>query len=65
MLSWSDANPYKIGIKNLETYGDSKLIINQVRGEYGIRHENLVPYHNVTIHMAERFKNFYIDHVAR
>jgi len=24
----------EIGIKNLEAYGDSKLIINQVRGEY-------------------------------
>ena len=44
-------------------YGDSKLIINQVCGEYEVRHEDLVPYHNATIYMAERFKNFYIDHV--
>jgi len=53
----------EIGIKNLEAYGDSKLIVNQVRGEYEVRHENLIPYHNVTIEMAERFRNFYIDHV--
>jgi len=38
----------KIGIKNLEAYGDSKLIVNQVRGEYEVRHEDLVPYHNAT-----------------
>jgi len=55
----------EIGVKNLEAYGDSKLIINQVRGEYEIRHENLVPYHNATIHMAEKLRNFYIDHVPR
>ena len=55
----------EIGVNNLEAYGDSKLIINQVRGEYGVKHEDLVPYYNATIYMAERFKNFYIDHVPR
>jgi len=55
----------KISVKNLEAYGDSKLIVNQVRGEYKVRHEDLVPYYNTTIHIAERFKNFFIDHVPR
>jgi len=53
----------EIGVKNLEAYGDSKLIVNQVRGEYEVRHEDLVPYFNATISMAERFENFYINHV--
>jgi len=53
----------EICVKNLEAYGDSTLIVNQVRGEYEDRHKDLVPYYNATIHMAERFKNFYIDHV--
>ena len=53
----------EIGVRNLEAYGDSKLIINQVRGEYKVRHEDLVSYHNATIHMAERYRNFYIDYV--
>ena len=55
----------EIGVKNLEAYGDSKLIINQVLGEYEVRHEDLVPYFNTTISMAEKFENFYIDHVPR
>jgi len=46
-------------------YGDSKLIVNKVHGEYEVRYEDLVPYHNATIDMAEKFKNFYIDHVLR
>ena len=33
----------EIGIKHLETYDDSKLIINQVRGDYEVQHEDLVP----------------------
>jgi len=52
------------GVKNLETYGDSKLIVNQVH-EYEVRHEDLVPYHNATIIMAKKFENFYIDYVPR
>jgi len=55
----------EIGVKNLEAYGNSNLIVNQVRGEYEVRHEDLVPYHKATIDMAEKFKNFYIDHVPR
>jgi len=26
----------EIGVKNLKAYGDSKLIVNQVRGEYKV-----------------------------
>ena len=55
----------EIGVKKLEAYGDSKLIINQVRREYEVRHEDLVPYYIANIYMFERFKNFYIDHVPR
>ena len=51
------------GVKNLEACGNSKLIVNQVCGEYEVRHEDLMPYHNVTIVMANKFENFYIDHV--
>ena len=53
----------EIGVKNLKAYSDSKLIVSQVRGEYEVRLEDLIPYYKVTISMAEGFGNFYIDHV--
>jgi len=53
----------EIGVKNLEACGNSKFIINQVREEYEVRHEDLVSYHNANIHMVERFRNFYKDYV--
>jgi len=55
----------EISVKNLEAYGDSKLIVNQVRGKYEVRHEDLISYHKAAVYMAERLKNFYIDHVPR
>ena len=32
---------------------------------FQVQHEDLVPYHNATIIMAEKFENFYINHVPR
>ena len=55
----------EIGVKNLEAYSDSKFIVNQVRGEYEVKHEDLVPYHNATIYTAKKFKNIFIDHASR
>ena len=49
----------------LEAYGDSKLIINQVKGEYEVRHRDLVPYYHAVIKMANLFDGFYIGHVSR
>ena len=56
---------HEMGVRYLEAYGDSKLIVNQVKGEYEVRHKDLVPYHHVVIKMANLFNGFYISHVFR
>jgi len=55
----------EIEVKNLKAYGDSKLIVNEVRKKYEVWHEDLVPFYNTTIVMAEKFEHFYIDDVSR
>ena len=42
----------QMGVQYLETYGVSKLIINQVKREYKVRHEDLIPYHHAAIKLA-------------
>jgi len=54
----------QIGARYLEAYGDSKLIVNQVKGEYVVCHENLIPYHHATIKLANSFDGFFISHVS-
>ena len=39
----------QIGVWYLKAYGDSKLIINQVKGEYEVCHEDLIPYRHAAI----------------
>ena len=55
---------HKMGVHYLEAYGDSKLIVN-LKGEYEVRHEDLVPYYHAVIKMANLFDDFYIRHVSR
>ena len=54
----------QMGVKYLEAYGDSKLIINQVNGEYEVRHEDLIPYHYAAIRLANTFDGFYISLIS-
>jgi len=53
-----------MGVRYLEAYDDSKLIISQVKGENKIRHEDLIPYHHAAIKLADSFDGFYISHVS-
>ena len=54
-----------MGVRYLEAYGDPKLIINQVKGEYEVQHEDLAPYYHAVIKMANSFDSFYIGYVCR
>jgi len=54
-----------MGVLYIEVYGDSKLIINQVKGEYEVYYEDLIAYHHAAIHLANTFDGFYISHVYR
>src|SRR4051812_35340321 len=54
-----------LGIKNLEAYGDSQLIVCQVQGLYAVRKPDLIPYYEATMRLAQKFKNFYVEHLSR
>jgi len=55
----------QMGVQYFEVYDDSKLIVNQIKGEFEARHEDLIPYHHATIKLADSFDGFYISHVSR
>ncbi|XP_020262715.1 uncharacterized protein LOC109838705 [Asparagus officinalis] len=53
----------QLGVKYLEAYGDSQLIVNQIKGEYEVRNEDLIPHHTTAITLADSFEGFYIDYI--
>jgi len=56
---------HEMRVHYLEAYGGSKLIINQVKGEYDVRNRDLVPYYHAVTKMASSFDGFYISHLSR
>ena len=52
-------------VQYLEVYGDSKLIVNQVKKKYEVCHEELIPYHHPAIKLADSFDGFYISNISR
>ena len=56
---------HRLGTRKLQAYGDSELVVNQLRGEYEVRSDDLIPYFDSALQMAEQFEGFYIGHVPR
>ena len=53
------------GVKDLEIYGDSQLVIRQIQGTYKVKSSNLVLLYKMTIDLLSTFNNVTINHVYR
>lgn len=54
-----------MGINDLNVYEDSQLVINQLRNEYEVKEEDLVPYHKLASQLVDRFNTIKLEHVPR
>ena len=54
-----------MGIRKLEVYGDSSLIILQTLGEYKTKDGKLVPYHQHLTELVEKFKAISFAYIPR
>ncbi len=55
----------EMGIKHLEVYGDSQLVINQVTGEYGCYNEGLIPLQRKASELSQRFQSCQFQWIPR
>jgi ribonuclease HI len=53
------------GATDVELLADSELVVKQVRGEYKVRHPDLIPLHAEAMRRIGRFGTFRIRHVPR
>ncbi|XP_058766434.1 uncharacterized protein LOC131640036 [Vicia villosa] len=52
-------------IKFLEVYGDSALVISQVKGEWDTKHSNLMPYKELVLSLITYFEEITFEHIPR
>ncbi|XP_074323318.1 uncharacterized protein LOC141660250 [Apium graveolens] len=52
-------------VKNLKVYGDSKLIVSQVKGEFVARDETMTKYVRLVRAVMTQFDECHVDHIPR
>lgn len=55
----------KQGIRKIAVYGDSQLIIKQMKGEYQVKNEGLKPLWKKTNELLEKFDSVSLHHIPR
>src|SRR5882762_3126255 len=50
---------------DVELFADSELVVKQLRGEYKVRHPDLIPLHAEAVRLIARFRKFKIGYVPR
>jgi len=55
----------EMGITDLNVYGDSQLVINQLLDEYEVKKEDLVRYHRQALHLLNKLEMVKLEHVPR
>ncbi|XP_050877379.1 uncharacterized protein LOC127081139 [Lathyrus oleraceus] len=55
----------ELKIKVLEVFGDSALMIHQIRGDWETRHANLIPYRDYVLKLLPKFDRVTFSHIPR
>ncbi len=50
---------------DVELLADSELVVKQVRGEYKVKHPDLIPLHAEAVRLIAKLRRFKIGHVPR
>ena len=50
-------------IKFLNVYGDSALVINYIKGEWDMKHPNLIPYREHVLTLIMYFEEITFEHI--
>ncbi len=54
-----------LGIKKITCYLDSELVVKQIKGEYKVKNERMIPMYNMTMPLIKKFDSFRIIHIKR
>lgn len=55
----------QLGIRNINIYGDSQLIIRQMLGQYAVKNERMKVLHADAVEILKGFTTVYFEHIDR
>ncbi|SDK39506.1 ribonuclease HI [Natronincola ferrireducens] len=54
-----------MGATNVTCYLDSELVTKQIKGEYKVKNERMIPMYNMVMPLVNKFDKFHIEHIRR
>lgn len=54
-----------LGVKSVEIYMDSELVVKQINGEYRVRNEGLKPLYEIAQAYLGYFESYSVNHISR
>lgn len=54
-----------IGITKVKCKLDSELVTKQIKGEYKVKNERMIPMYNMVMPLINKFEEFHIEHIRR
>ena len=54
-----------MGNKSVEVFSDSELLVKQIKGEYKVKNEGLVPLYHHLMSLVKKLNHFSISHTVR
>lgn len=55
----------EMNLNYIRIFADSQLVVNQINGEYKVKHENMIPLHKKAAMLLREFKSWEINHIPR
>ncbi len=55
----------ELGCRELAIFSDSELVVKQLRGEYKVRSQRIVPLYRAAVELMGRFESVEVRHVRR
>lgn len=55
----------QLGIKEIELFLDSELVVNQMKGIYKVKDQKLIPFYNEAKNLSNEFHSFKIHYIPR
>lgn len=64
-LKYALEEAQKMGVRKVEAYMDSMLVVNQIKGTFKVRNRDLFPIHDAIMKLINSFEYFTVNHVPR
>ncbi|HIA23041.1 MAG TPA: ribonuclease HI family protein [Candidatus Marinimicrobia bacterium] len=55
----------ELNVASINIYADSLLVVNQVNGEFKVKHENMIPLHAIATDLLDKFDLWALEYIPR